>query len=1200
MPIPHSLARRSGFALDPIKPRANPAELVGSAFLQNGIPSRDDEVAKNAADVEHALNQAVAKAAAEIPIWTPPNQRVSKERKLYTASRKRWKNVGRRFSSPFASMLRTKRKPAKQGGERGMLMLYDCDTKKRIKMADEIEELGFAVVREGGAPAAAIAALKKNISLEGAIVAVNSNIKHESAIEFLSLLGKEEKKSRLAKIPIALLLDAGDANVVLASHASSPKHSQSIRPSPNRRRASSTTAQVEHLKRGFSAALMACRQSARVRVELQYPSNSTECELLIQRYIMMVKHEQAAVSEDLVAQKWDLSYQKLWLRHKEHRKLSAGHKAAGSLVNQPRRLKRKTFRAWKEYVQKRKLDPFSKFKDDDEEDGATKKGETKKKGMVRGRKQFLMKRLRTAGKGVSVARQALHRTIMNSITEERLLNDIILPNWLPSRMVHLYMQPLASERDSKRAIRIFTRFCVTRADAWVHACKALTIAQYALHKNKKYLGKAERELTACLAKRQPREQHDLLYNRSVVFVRLGETKKALKDLNAVIEAFESGKSKAEAKFRVAALFNRSLIHRRFGNFIMSNADITKVHELTPKEQAEEKTPDPELGEKNDANIDVESDRRPRSNSDNVLSCGGNKHTDDSDAEQPVATRFPRIESQSANNFIDALRLNKTKAEAKNNKRGNQDKLDRDLASIISNECNIISSSSSSSCDSDSDSSSEEESSNDSDDADAADKSAPKEVFNTSHVARSRGRRGSMLSSIRLKAGVAGHIGRDGHALEVLQNFVDTEKRREIDSKIKDGPQPHEHVSKTNVHAQSNRILDKLRVLPSDVVEALRVDPQLRTRKHLKDIRFVTDTMEAFCQLPTALRDHLTHVLTLEEKYLNDHVCTQGDKAKDFYVIVQGRCRVAIKNPADPTTTLVVNHMQAGQSFGELALVFNQRRMASVIVDERRATFLVVPGAQFRLMGFAQYHLSKLQDKYKTLCECNVFNSWSDESLTAIAQVAQVKAWKPGQVIVKQDTPPDYFHILRRGVATVSATSDELGELRREEAALSFDIDRKSAKNVVHRKCHADAHVRAAKEEQEEMQKRMCEVKKCIKRCVLVPKEKSSTSIATIFAPQFCGENAVLQPDRREMSTVTASSWCETLQISRAQIKAKWISQEFIYALRRGSVNIPKGEVLHVMRQVNDEWDEKKKDCVHAEIDQSRHPPRPEDKQTLWY
>ena len=126
------------------------------------------------------------------------------------------------------------------------------------------------------------------------------------------------------------------------------------------------------------------------------------------------------------------------------------------------------------------------------------------------------------------------------------------------------------------------------------------------------------------------------------------------------------------------------------------------------------------------------------------------------------------------------------------------------------------------------------------------------------------------------------------------------------------------------------------------------------------------------------------------------------------------------------------------------------------------------------------------------------------------------------------------------------------------------------------------------------------VKKCIKRCVLVPKEKSSTSIATIFAPQFCGENAVLQPDRREMSTVTASSWCETLQISRAQIKAKWISQEFIYALRRGSVNIPKGEVLHVMRQVNDEWDGKKKGCVDAEIDQSRHPPRPEDKHTLWY
>ncbi len=1167
--MPHGLAAlrgRSGFDLPPVRPRAGPTELDQSAFLQNGIPSRDDEVTKNAEEAERTLSQAMAKAAAEIPIWIPPDQRVSKERKLYTATRKRWRNVGRRFSSPFASMLRTKRNPAKSTGARGTLLLFDCDTKKRIQMATDIEDLGFAVLREGGAPAAAIAVLKKNVQVEGAIVAVNSNVKHESAIEFLALLGKEKGESRLANLPVALLLDAVDASVVNASQASSPTHAR-IR---HRRRSSSTTAQVDHLKRGCSAALAACRQSSRVRVELQYPSNPVECELLIQRYITMVQHEQSVVKEAMRVQKWDHSYQKKWLRHKEHRKLAAGHKAAGSLVNQPRRLKKKTYRAWREYVQKRKLDPLSRFKDDDDR-GDRKSNKTKKKRMVRGRKQFLMKRLKTASKGVSQARQALQRTIMNSIVEERLLKSIILPNWLPPRMVQLYMQPLASERDSKRGIQQLSRLSATRQDAWVQACKALAIAMFAVNKDKKYLGKAEREISACIRKRNSRERQDLLYNRSVVLVRMGETTKALKDLNAVIEAFEQGKCKVEAKFRLAALFNRSLIHRRFGNFLMSNADITKVHELTPQRAQ---------AEKSNSEIEEAAQSQSQSSKDHaVVTSTTTKVTTemrsyDKDTEKPGTMIF-----SGTNEFIDALRLNR-ETNTENNK--GESETDRNFEGRSSDDSDSFSDSS------------EEDSGSDSEyfvESNAA--------FNTSHVSRSRGRRGSMISSIRPKKGDVGSTGRDSHALEVLQNFVDDEKRREINSKSLHEVQPVEHVSKKNVHAHSNRILDKLRVLPSDVVTALRVEPQLRTRQHLKDIRFVTDTMEAFCQLPTALRDHLTHVLTLEEMYLNDYVCTQGDKAKDFYVIVQGRCRVAIKNPADPTTTLVVNHMQAGQSFGELALVFNQTRMASVIVDERRATFLVVPGAQFRLMGLAQYHLSKLQDKYKTLCECNVFNSWSDEALTAIAQVAQVKTWKPGQVIVKQDTPPDYLHILRRGVAVVSATSDELGELRREEAALSFDIDRKSAKHVVHRRCQADAHVRAAKDELAEMQTRMREVKKSIKRCVLMPKEKSSTTILPIFAPQFCGENAVLQPDRREMSTITASSWCETLQISRAQIKAKWVSEEFIQALRRGSVNIPKGEILHVMRQVHDAWDGKKKACIDAEIDESRHPPRPEEKKMIW-
>lgn len=124
MPIPQKLARQSGFALAPVLNKSGPLEFSESSFLKNGIPTRDDEVTRATLEVKAALDKAAAKAAAEVPVWAPPSQRVSKERKLYTATRKRWRNVGRRFSSPFASILRMNRNSEKKGGGRGILRYW--------------------------------------------------------------------------------------------------------------------------------------------------------------------------------------------------------------------------------------------------------------------------------------------------------------------------------------------------------------------------------------------------------------------------------------------------------------------------------------------------------------------------------------------------------------------------------------------------------------------------------------------------------------------------------------------------------------------------------------------------------------------------------------------------------------------------------------------------------------------------------------------------------------------------------------------------------------------------------------------------------------------------------------------------------------------------------------------------------------------
>ena len=175
------------------------------------------------------------------------------------------------------------------------------------------------------------------------------------------------------------------------------------------------------------------------------------------------------------------------------------------------------------------------------------------------------------------------------------------------------------------------------------------------------------------------------------------------------------------------------------------------------------------------------------------------------------------------------------------------------------------------------------------------------------------------------------------------------------------------------------------------------------------------------------------------------------------------------------------------------------------------------------------------------------------------------------------------------VVDVLASSDAVGELKSEERDLCYKLDRSRKKFTVSKLLRADDHVREKNREEAIMQNRLLVVKKQIKRCMLLPKPKVQTKIATLFAPAFFGEGAVCSPNRGEPYTVVAAtSLVETLQIARPQIKSKWIKSEWIDALKRGMVRIPNGEQLRMMKKVRAEWSGKRSEICKM-IDTSRHP-----------
>jgi hypothetical protein len=229
-----------------------------------------------------------------------------RERKLFTKSRKKWKNVSRRFSSPFGKMLRNKRKNANLKGTRGTLLLFDTNTKNRITLTEAIECRGFNVEQHSIAESG-IAALRKNHQIAGAIVAINSKQLQDSSLEFLHLL--DTATDRLVDIAVALLPSVDD---------------------------------MIHLRRGMSIPLRNARLFRHVRIQLNRPNveNKNEVECILKRFEEMTEREKKASNEFKKANSYDFKHKKEYLKMLETRKYSSGHRALHRFVDRSRQLQK--------------------------------------------------------------------------------------------------------------------------------------------------------------------------------------------------------------------------------------------------------------------------------------------------------------------------------------------------------------------------------------------------------------------------------------------------------------------------------------------------------------------------------------------------------------------------------------------------------------------------------------------------------------------------------------------------------------------------------------------------------------------------------------------------------------------------------------------------------------------------------------------
>eukprot|EP00703_Trepomonas_sp_PC1_P003740 JAP92866.1 cAMP-dependent protein kinase regulatory chain [Trepomonas sp. PC1] len=152
----------------------------------------------------------------------------------------------------------------------------------------------------------------------------------------------------------------------------------------------------------------------------------------------------------------------------------------------------------------------------------------------------------------------------------------------------------------------------------------------------------------------------------------------------------------------------------------------------------------------------------------------------------------------------------------------------------------------------------------------------------------------------------------------------------------------------------------------------------------------------------------------------EKVIQQGDPGDRFYVLTKGHC-VVIKNQRQ------VNECKPGDGFGDLALLFNQPRAATVKATiETECYFLTSEHFKSFMMQARQAQIKKYEQLLK---EVKILNKLKEQEIYMIAQAMRPFQASAGTDIIVQGEDGDVFFFIEQGEVQVIYNGNQVAILK---------------------------------------------------------------------------------------------------------------------------------------------------------------------------
>lgn len=162
---------------------------------------------------------------------------------------------------------------------------------------------------------------------------------------------------------------------------------------------------------------------------------------------------------------------------------------------------------------------------------------------------------------------------------------------------------------------------------------------------------------------------------------------------------------------------------------------------------------------------------------------------------------------------------------------------------------------------------------------------------------------------------------------------------------------------------------------------------------------------------------IVHVVT----YLTGHqVISQGDAGDYFYVVEKGSFDVFVNSsgavqPGLEGNGAQVGNIQAGGSFGELALMYNAPRAATVMSAEAGCTLWALDRVTFRrILMESTFARRRMYENF--LEEVPLLSTLTPYERSKIADALETLKYPQGHVIIREGDPGYSFYLLESGEA----------------------------------------------------------------------------------------------------------------------------------------------------------------------------------------